>query len=103
MSIIDSYLGDHGVLGLVFGCIRGFIKRDGLSIIGWVVTVFVSVNVAVIAGQVGDAMNLKSGMVYAMVAIAALTSKDIAGGLVVLAEQVARDPQGFWRTWKNEK
>lgn len=103
MSIFESYLGEHGFLGLVFGFIRGIIKRDGLTVVGWIVTVFISVNVAVISGQVGEAMGFQNGMVYAIVAIASLISKDLASGLVLFAEQVARNPRQFWREWRGAK
>ena len=104
MNILDSYFGEHGFLGLMFGFIRGMIKKDGLTVTGWVITIFISVNVAVIAGQAGEALELNNGLIYAVVAIASLISKDLASGLVMLGEQAARNPKEFWQnvgdTWR---
>lgn len=95
LMIEAPQLVTFGALGAMFGVIRAYMQGEKRSILRHGATVGISVAVSVVSGFAATSLGFQEGIVFAIVAISALTSESLVAALIKIGDSMESDPVAF--------
>lgn len=94
---IATYVG----ISVVFGLIKSKFRGTQHSVANKIISVGISICVAVIVGFMLESLNIAQGVVLAMVAASALTAESIVLSIIDIGQMFERDPIAAFKKLKD--